>query len=407
MATNLTLGLIDDVLEELYLSEDRLNDIIMRDNPALGILPKSTEGGGKFRHVQLKHIRPQGRSATFADAVSDRVGSTRVGYDVTWTSNYQIAGIDGDVLDDAAGNRVILIDHIETEMDGAIDNIKDDLATSLFRNSGGARGVQAGAAASDVITLANPEDIVNFEVGMVIVADATDGTGIAIVDATESTIVALDRDAGTIEFDTAAATLIDTNFLFVAGDYGLKWAGFDSWIPLAAPTGGDSFFGVDRSVDPVRLAGVRYDGTGDTINAGIVNGAARIRRWKKGSQVDIAFLNPLKFAELENTLDGRKRVEEVMGSGQAASLGYKAIMLATPAGDVPVVSDPNCQLDTCWLLRKDSWMIETTGQMVRLLDEDGNAFLRQSSQDGWELRCKSRGNVWNREPGSNGRVTVA
>ena len=118
-------------------------------------------------------------------------------------------------------------------------------------------------------------------------------------------------------------------------------------------------------------------------------------------------MNPLKFAELENTLDGRKRVEEVMGSGQAASLGYKAIMLATPAGDVPVVSDPNCQLDTCWLLRKDSWMIETTGQMVRLLDEDGNAFLRQSSQDGWELRCKSRGNVWNREPGSNGRVTVA
>lgn len=412
---NLSRSEVLNVLEELYLRDNVIPDQIFRDNPLLGMLPKSTEGGGKYRHVHMRHIRPQGRSASFSTAQSNSVGSKRVGFDVTWVSNYQVAGIDGDVIDDASGNETILIDHIQSEMDGALDNMRDDLAHSVFNNSGGARGVVGtlgnGSGTNDLVTLADPEDVAHFEVGMKIVFSANDGSssGHSLKSSTASTIEIVDRDAGTIEFEENVATNSSAaadDYMFVEGDFQSKWGGLDGWVPSSAPTTGDDWYGVDRSVDPVRLAGVRYTGTGMPLETAIINGSARVRRWKKGASINLGVMNPIKWAQLEVSLGDRKRIQEVKGEGPAAHIGYDAIMLATPNGQVPIISDPNAPSDTIWLLNKDSWMIETVGDMVRLLDEDGLPFLRQNSSDGYELRIKSRGNVWCKEPGSNARITI-
>ena len=115
---------------------------------------------------------------------------------------------------------------------------------------------------------------------------------------------------------------------------------------------------------------------------------------------------PLRFADLEVSLEGRKRVTEVKGSDVAAHLGFNAILLATPVGDIPIVSDPNCQPDTCWLLKKESWMLESVGELVRVIDEDDLTMLRQSTADGYEMRIKSRGNLYTDEPGSNARIAI-
>lgn len=409
--TNLALATVADVLEELYLKDNTIPDQIFRDNPWLGMIPKSTKGGGQYRHVQVKHARPQGRSATFSSASSNGVGSKRVGFDVTWVSNYQIAGIDGDVLDDSEGNETILIDHIKAETDGALDNMRDDIAMSLFRNRGGARATISSSAtvASATLILANPEDIVNFEVGMVIVASSADGTS-GSQRTGSATISALDRDAGTIttaggNWSTQITSLATGDYLFVDGDRGLKMSGADAWIPSSAP-GATTFFGVDRSVDPTRLGGVRYTGTGMPIEEALIQGFTRVQRLKKGQSVDVAFINPLKYAALEVSLEGRKRVVEMKGEGPAAHIGYKGLIVTSPSGDVPVFSDPSCQPNVAWGFKKSSWMLETVGDLVRLLNRDGLPFLRQASADGYELRIKSRGNVYCNEPGANVRIAL-
>ena len=44
----------------------------------------------------------------------------------------------------------------------------------------------------------------------------------------------------------------------VVGDRNLKVSGLEAWLPPAPPVlGADNFFGVDRGVDPTRLAGIR------------------------------------------------------------------------------------------------------------------------------------------------------
>jgi hypothetical protein len=406
------------VLEELYLKDERIPDQIFRDNPLLGILPKSTEGGGEYRHVHMRHVRPQGRSVSFTTAQANRQGTKRVAFHVPWRNNYQIAAVDGDVIDDAQGNKTILIDHIKREMDGAIDNMRDDLAMAVFRNHGGARGrlsaVGNDSGTNDLLTLVNPEDIAHFEIGMRIqfsTADGTSGalkTGSAADDAVE--IIRVNRDDGTLTVDGNSTTLAGAaanDYVFVAGDFGGKLHGLDSWIPGTAPGGSDSFLDVNRGVDPVRLAGVRFNGAGMSIEQAIMAGAARVRRWKKGASINLAVLDPIRWNQLEISLENRKTIDDIPGTGPAAHIGYKAIMLATSNGVVPVISDPNCQPNACWLLKKESWMLESTGDLVRLLEEDGLPFLRQGNADGYELRIKSRGNLWCDEPGSNARIALA
>jgi hypothetical protein len=404
------------VLEELYLNDNKIPDQIFRDNPLLGILPKSSEGGGEYRHVHMRHVRPQGRSVSFSAAQSNRKGSERIAFQVPWRSNYQIAAVDGDVIDDASGNKVILIDHIKSEMDGSLDNMRDDLAMSVFRNHGGARAtVGALEDTNSTIVLGNPEDVAHFEKGMRIQFSDDDGsatadalrTGSAADDAIE--ILSVDRDGGRLLVDGNSATVAGAtqgDFIFCVGDFKGKWHGLDAWVPRTAPTSA-AFLGVDRSVDPVRLGGVRFNGAGMSIEQAIMTGAARVRRWKKGSSINLGVLDPMRWNQLEISLESRKRIQDIQGTGPAAHLGYKAIMIATPNGEIPVISDPNCQPDDCWLLKKESWTIETVGDLVRLIDDDGLPFLRQNDADGFELRIKSRGNMWCNEPGSNGRVLLA
>ena len=75
------------------------------------------------------------------------------------------------------------------------------------------------------------------------------------------TITGVDRDLGVLTFaSTAAITgLTNADSIFANGDYTaandkLKCSGLLDWIPSTTPSA-TTFFGVDRSTDPTRLAG--------------------------------------------------------------------------------------------------------------------------------------------------------
>lgn len=404
---NLSLTDIAPVLEELY-SDETLDDFLYRDNPTLGMLRKSQEGGGEFRIVPIAYATAQGRSASFANSQTYAVGTQRKQFQVPWVSNYQTAGIDGNVIDDASGNKTMVIDHVKFETDAAVKNLTDDIASNIFRNHGGSRGV-VSAISTTRVTLTNPEDVVNFEVGMEVQGDTTDGTSGA-VHSGSATITAIDRDNGYLDTDSnwtsQISSLAANDHLFAYGDFGLKARGLLSWIPSTAPTSGDSFLGVDRSTDVVRLAGVRYTGTGQSLESAIVQGCARVRRWKKTGRIDLAVMNPIAWAKLAISQDG-KRMGGVKSQDTKAVFSYDAIMVATPSGDVPVIADPNCQPDKIWLLNTDTWTVESVnGPLVRVVQEDGVKFLRQYNADGYEVRCKARWNMYCTDPGANALVSI-
>ncbi|MHC5062025.1 MAG: hypothetical protein ACYTFK_13185, partial [Planctomycetota bacterium] len=121
--------------------------------------------------------------------------------------------------------------------------------------------------ASTTLTLAKPDDITNFEVGQRLVFAANSASALRDSGA-HLTVVAVNLSAGTMVMSANLNTitgLADGDAIFVKGDYEAaddrnKISGLAAWLPASAPGGSDSFFGVNRSVDPVRLAGHRLSG---------------------------------------------------------------------------------------------------------------------------------------------------
>lgn len=405
-----------DMLEELYILPGRIHEMVFRDNPFLGMLEKSKQKAGRrYIHVPITWARPQGRSATFANAQGNALPSQIDAFQVTYVSNYGVGTVDGDVIDDAGENVELIAEAVEHEVDGAIANLRDDLALGVFNNVGGARGVAASGTAGTTITLADPEDVVHFEVGMELVASADDGSDTAHTlrsGGASATVTEVDRDAGTLTTDGGGwvaqiAALADGDFLFVEGDFQNKMAGLDSWDPAAAP-GATLFFGVDRSVD-TRLGGLRFDGSTLPIEQAIMRGAARARRWK--APLNFGFMNPIAWDDLAVSMESsanRARTVTVKGSGDAAQFSWEAIRMVSSAGPIDLLPDPNCQPDIVWLGSMDHLTMGYSGKdFVRILDDDGMPFLRETSNDGVEFRVKNRGNLCSKAPGYIQRVQIA
>lgn len=403
------------ILEEMYINNGLLDSLVYRDRPLLGILEKrARKGGGEHVRVPVKYVDPQGRSATFSMARDGRAPSKRKGFQVTYRSNYAVASVDGDVKDDCGGNAVMLTDVIGDEMDGAIENLTNDVATEIFRNHGGSRGVINSGIGTTAVTLTDPEDSIHFEIGQRIALSNDDGTDTAdtLRDSGDFvSLTAIDALGGVLTADSTWSTTIsgalDGDYMFVRGDFQSKLTGLDSWVPLDAPTNGESFLSVDRSVH-TRLGGLRFLTFKGSVDTVLLQACAVGRRMK--AKFDLAVLNPVKWNELAMSLEStgrRPRMATVQGSGDAARFGYDAIIMATPAGNIPVISDPSCQADVGWLLNTEGIVIWYSGSaLVRLIDDDGLPFLRELDNDGFEFRAKSRAAFCVYDPGHQARVAV-
>lgn len=404
------------ILEEMYINNQLLDSLVFKDRPLLGILEKrARKGGGKHVRVPVKYVDPQGRSATFSMARDGRSASKRKEFQVPYRSNYGVASVDGDVKDDCAGNTVMLTDILGDEMDGAIENLTNDVATELFRNHGGSRGRIDSGQGTATVRLQDPEDTINFEVGQRIALSANDGSATAhtLRDSGDYvTLIAIDAIEGDLTADATWSAQITgaaaADHMFVRGDFQSKMSGLDSWCPATDPAPSESYHGVDRSVH-TRLGGLRFPSLKGSIDQVLLQAIAIGRRLK--AKFDLACLNPIKWNELVMALEStnrRVRYGTVQGSGDAAKFGYDAIIIATATGSIPVISDPFCQVSTGWLLNTEGIVLWYSGRsLVHLIDDDGLPFLRETDNDGFELRAKSRATMAIYDPGHQARVTLA
>jgi hypothetical protein len=238
-----------------------------------------------------------------------------------------------------------------------------------------------------------------------VIWSATSGGSQRTTDGSDNTwlISAVDRSAGTITLDdayTSSGTIAANDYLFVDGDRGSKLKGLDAWVPSSAP-GATSFFGVDRSVDTVRLGGNRYDGSALPIEEALIEGAARAAR--EGAKIDHYFVNYDTYSELQKALGAKVQYVDLKAT---AEIGFRAIQINGPRGPINIVPDQNCQSDVAWGLQLNTWKLYSLGKAVRVIDTDGLQMLRQASSDGVEVRYGFYGQVGCRAPGYNIRVSL-
>lgn len=391
-------------LKERWINPDAIMQALIANSPVLGMMPKDENAGGRYIHVPILRTGAQGRSATFATAQTNAVGSQATAFDVTFASNYQLCQIDGNNMDDMSSKENSLYDAIDHEMEAGIANLRKDLRLQVFGNVGGARG-QVGSVSTYYLTLKNIEDAIHFEENMEICCSATDGTSGSLRDSgAATTITAIDRNTGILtsdaEWTTAISGLTADDYLFAEGDFGAKWAGILSWLPAATPSA-TAFYGVDRTLDVNRLSGIRYDGSGEPIESAFVNAAAKIQLLDGMAKIGV--LNPIKWGQFANSL-GADRLNRVDLKDTTGRVGYKAIEIMTASGPIPIVADPGCHTRYGLLLDLSTWKCASVGKLVRVVDDDGLTIRRAASGDNWNISLKSRGNFVCSNPGKNCRI---
>jgi hypothetical protein len=409
-------------LKELYTGDDYMQDLVYKKNPFLALVPKdeSPSGfAGKYIPVPMIYGAPQGRSATFANAQSNQTAPSLASFFVYRVSNYAVASITNELLEATKDNAGAFIDEGKLVMDTAVRNISNDLAADLFRDGSGVRG-QISVISTGVITLVNLADVVQFEVGMVLrsynssFAQATGNN--------PGYVIAVNRSSGQVTVSASAGGIAGTptnwssTFLNLVQDgdnpaaatatsTALKVSGLAAWLPTTAPSTGDSFWGVDRSVDPVRLAGVRYDGSAQSIEEALIDGAALVAR--EGGQPDMCFMNFASYSALEKSLGAK--VQYVSVQHDTAEISFKGIQINAPYGPITIIPDRNCKAQTAYLLSLQNWKFRSLGKAPHILTYgmEGLDALRVSNADAVEIRWGYYGNLVSNAPGWSAVVQLS
>lgn len=403
-----TVAALTSILKTKY-DQKVFYQLFYRKAPFAGTVRKDEKFGANNARISLRYGAPQGGSAQFSVAQANKTTSSDVGFLLTRAKDYQVSGISGEALAASEGDENTIYNGLKGEMEGSMRNLNRSIQISLFRNGGGQRGVGNGvyAVSGSAVTLATPADITGFEVNMFVDFAGNDGSvPTAVRSGGPLRVTAVDRTQGILTMSAAINTLtgvVNTDYLFRNGDYGLMVKGTLGWLPPSGsalrPTslGTDNWFGVDRFQDVVRLAGIPYSGNGGNKEETLMDAAELASR--EGADDLTCYINNLDRADIVKSL-GSKAIYLPVESTDG-KIGYRALIAEGPDGPIKILSDVNVPRGNFLLLQMDTWVLKSIRGVPRLLDDDGLKMLRESQNDGYEWRMGGYFQLGCEAPGYN------
>jgi hypothetical protein len=374
-----------------------IGDTAMRMHPTLDRILKGSEApghagdfvGSSFTYP-MKFGNPQGVSNSFTHAQAQASASKGVQFVVTAKTKYGNVLVGGpDILkcaDDGA-----FADLVTLTTDDTISAHVGHLAFDLFRTSSAIRGKRASIS-TNTVQLATIDDARNFEIDQTVGASPNADGSSPRTGTTTVTGVNLSLGQITLASAAAIASFSDNDFLFNAGDpvgQGTSlgsWNGMEDCTPLAAPSA-TLFRNVDRTTYVERLAGTRLP-TATSLNQTVEEsiGQAAILVNAVGGFTSDAVLNPINFWAVVRR--GNARVE-MQSAGGELKYGFERATISTPAGSLVLVSDPDCPIDRCRGFDRNSHYIRRNGELVHIINDDGNYNLRSTTADSIETRTRT------------------
>lgn len=360
---------------------------------------------------------------TFANAQNQQTASSVISYFVYAVQDYQLVTITNLLMEQTKSNAGAFVDEASRTLDNGFRNLSNNMAFELFAGGTASRGVIGSVSLVGsvcTITLANAQTVVQFEVGMTLQNSTTDGgaanTVSGAIDAIQLTSV--NRGTGVIVGSVVqgdGTTFVATHFLQVLGDIGsagastiagmLGLSGLAAWIPSSDPSSSDNFWGVNRSADPTRLAGLRFNAAAYSISEGITQALAFGNR--EGAAFDLIIIDFLSYATLINELGAK--VQYVQLEHDEVEVAFEAIHFHSAYGKIPVLADRSCPVQTAYCLTVDTWKLRTLGKAPHILTYgmEGLEGLRVGNADALEIRIAYYGNVICSAPGYNMVVALS
>lgn len=417
---SLTQGNADAILKEIY-SDDGVTDEFFRENPFFALMPKKEDVTGRYYEQPVWVSAGQAQSRSFAGSsagqqlqtAANNSGEAPYTFLVAKTENMAVANISTKLVRESSSSKGAFVDMVRAVADNQLQQLINDTSIGLFRGSDISRANVAGSVAGTTLTFANPADAINFEVGMFLdFASSNTGTTVRALASnnTACQITKLDWVAGTAIVQwlgSGTQTLTANNvavgdYIYRSGDKSLGFNGFTDWIPYGGVTTSDSFLTVNRSANPVRLAGSYLDGTGGNLEEILEKGINQVARF--GGKFTNFIMPYGQYTALANAQGAKVQLVNVQGKD--ADIGFEGIEVVGANGRVVCLPDRYCPSNLIAGVDINSWKLISVGKIVHTYQDDGKVWLRSYNQQGMEIRFYSLGNLVCREPRSNLNIRV-
>lgn len=445
---------ISGILKQIYDGQ-KLALLYYKNNPMLAMFPKKEDFYGETYPLPVLVETPSGISNTFANAqlpnqlinggsgTAGNLGPARfVKFMLTRASVYGVHVIDRQAMLSASNNIGSFVNGQMAQMDAMIQGVSNMIATQMYRSGSGSIGqintIGSGAGATNgVIQLTNPTDVRYFTVGQAMYAYSKDpvqgatsvtqraGVGfVNQVNRVNGTIVVGDATAASPSIPQSPTAWATGDYLAISGNSPLfgpsisgnsqpvALTGLAAWIGASSTIGSsDVFFGVNRSLDPWRLAGGYYDGSqnGQSVEEALYDASTQL--FMEGGFPTHCFVGPNAYAALQKSCAARNifetEVQANIAGGGDLPLFFKGINLQGAGSNFTVIADRNCPPYTAYLLQMEDWGLYSLKSMPHVVDDDGMSFLRSTNADSFEFRLAGYGQVGCRAPGHSMYVKLS
>lgn len=408
MPSFLDMTAANALLKEYY-DDQKVQNLVYKDNPLLAMLPKDEEAVGEYIPQPCIFEVSQGAGSAFATAQANQVAAQSVKFLITLKPGYSIGTVQNQVIEASATSPGAFLKAARVNIESAMRREKNRLAAFCFRSGTGSIGqVNASGWTSGVATLTNIGDIVHFGVGQTLQENATDGG--ATPRAALGYVIAVNRATGSLTVSASSGGAAGTpsgwtasEYLLTQSDNNATLSGLLAWLPATDPSGSDNFYGVNRSVDTTRLGGVRYNGTAQTIEEALTDGAALAAR--EGGMPEHGIIPYASWGSLEKALGAKVNYTTHNGP---AEIAFRGIRLNGANTTIDVFPDRSCPAATAFLLQMDTWKLYSLGPAPKTLNSpDGLEMLRVYNADAAEYRCGEYANMGNEAPGWNANISIS
>jgi hypothetical protein len=388
------------ILKSQY-TQDKVYWIALQKNKAIAKIRKDEKFVGDYKYCAVQIETPQGGGVTIQLAQAHLAPGVYKRFQLTRKLDFSLARVTGEAMKAAEGDDATLVQLWTREMDGAIHTIKRSWAVQFWRGGTGTRGIINSGVTGNNVTLSLTTDIQGFSIGMTLQLAGTDGGTLRNAGA-NVVVTKIDRLNGILYFADILTNYIaaaaNGDFILREGDLNAVILGANAWVPSANVTS-TLFNNLDRTSDPVRLAGQFKNSSGLTIRDSIIEDMARID--VEGGEADVVALHPRDRATLTKELDSKSiYFKEVTGSVKVgdAEIGYDAIEADFDGQRVEVMSDINVRRQESWVTQWDTWGLNTLGPFPHIVDYDSLEFQRVFNDDSFEVRVTSKGDMENLAP---------
>lgn len=412
------------VMKDLVFNKNRFLSMVDKDETEMGL------GGVNFPIPVLYDVGGGG-SANLGTAQTYQTAPATVSFLLTTVNVYRVGSIQNQFLRASAQNIGAFMPAAKMNVKSLYMGAANDIAYQMFADGSGVRGTfgasgGSGSISSGVITLDNLAQVYQFSVNMALNsfsisgATATQSTGAAI-----GYVIAVDTGAGTITVSAtlqgaagtpsswstsfpylgrAGDTLFSSNGLLSANM--LCIAGLGAWVPSTAPGGSDSFFTVNRSVSPTKLAGLRFTGTAESIQDCLIDATNQLAaQSSEAGDPDVIFINPVSYQTLVKNLTGQGQYQMIRAKvNEEVEISFKALVLPTANGEISIIQDRNCPGSTAYILTMKTWKLRSLGKIPQFLTFPGFYDMLGfpiQGQDAVEIRVGGYLNLTCNAPGAN------